>query len=196
MKSMRKIFLRKKKSIKLVISIAAIYFFIFSFITGSTYAWFTANASIDTNIFIVDVGTESAWTDGEVNFHGQNQYYFEYELGDGEKTEPIKRDIFIGAKKDDVIGKVEVWDNDDKLYIKYIIEEEDVKIGKAWLYAGLEKPEGGPGQAYTTDDESYDRPGVKEHTFKLYDVSGTYIGDIGVEDTIYIAGKLDVYDNR
>ena len=181
-----------------MISILVVILLWASLVVGMTYAWFTADASIDTNTFIVEIpGTESAWTDGDNSFGGRNQYYFEYDIGDASSEgDAIKEDIFIGADKD-VIGKVYVWDDGDTLYIKYKIDVDDVMIERALLYAKLTEPGfSGVGNNYDDGDESFDWPGVTEHKFELDEVNDTDIGDLIKDDTIYIAGKLDVFDNR
>ena len=168
---------------------------------GATYAWFSDSTEIAENRFIVEIpepGTESAWVLGDNRFNNNpNQLYFEYEIGDGSAPPngvPIERDIFIGQEFD-VIGKVIVWDENDMLYIKYVMTEGDVKIESALLYAKLTVPNfTGVGNNYETADESFTWPGVTEYTFVLSQVNGTLINNI--TSSVYITGKLDVYDNR
>lgn len=190
MKRNRKNILRNKILNNIVIAIIVIILFIVLFSIGSTYAWFSANVSIDTNKFIVEIPepeTESAWTDGDYSFGNPLQWYFIYNIGEGSSDNPVnKYIIFIGSSKQDVIGRVSVWDDDGTLHIKYVIDVEEVAIETASLYAESTAPNFNGAAGYNTAKAVYAWPGVLEHTFELSFTEGP----------IYIAGHLDVFDNR
>ncbi len=160
-----------------------------TFLAGFSGAWFTSAGTLH-NRFTVEIPepqTESAWTSGDFSFGNPLQWYFIYNEGDGSTSEPVDRYIiFIGASQQDVIGRVSVWDENGNLYIRYHIDIAGVTIETASLYAESTAPTFSGAGGYNTAKAVYAWPGVLSHTFEL---SFT-------ESPIYIAGKLDVFDNR
>ncbi len=173
--------------------------FVISMIAGLTHAWFTDSVSIDQNKLIVDIpepGTESAWTDGDYEFGtSANQYYFEYEKGSSNDNGPTTENIFIGAKKTDVIGEISVEDNGDNLMVTFDITVSDVSMKTINLYIGLTPPTGEPSPANYGENREFDPPETA-YEYVLNSVDSEDFNDIEDGDIIYIAGKLAVFDNR
>lgn len=160
---------------------------------GATFAWFTDSTEIAENRFIVEIPEEddSAWTDGDDSFGNINQFFITYNKGQGTGSgiyDSVNEDIFIGAKKDTIIGRIEIWDDGVNLKVKFLITDNVYRIKEIKLYAEDEEPDFVGAGGYNTAKATFTNP-VSEYTFTLDRISGKKLEDIEI---IYIAGKLEV----
>ena len=131
----------------------------------------------------------SAWSnvDGTIRFGTGNACYFEYQPGSGTMEDPI--DVEMGEGVNYIkVGIVSVWDDGNKLYVKFLADEPKYKWGKVDLYAGAAVPTNSApgllGHNFGEDDPEQEDLFV-EHTFEIEGLINSA--------TIYIAGHADVY---